>query len=375
MKKQYDYILVGAGLFNAVFAHQAKTHGKRCLVIDKRPHLGGNLYCDNIAGITTHRYGPHIFHTNNKKVWDYVNSLVEFNRFTLNTIANYKGSLYNLPFNMNTFYRMWGVTTPAEAISIIESQRSKFANLTPKNLEEQAISLVGQEIYEKLIKGYTEKQWGRSCKELPAFIIRRLPLRFTFNNNYFNDQFQGIPEGGYNRLIECLFNGIECKTSCNYFNDKSYFDSLAEKVVYSGCIDEYFGYRLGHLEYRSLSFETQVLPISDYQGNAIVNYTDASVPYTRIVEHKHFDINNVPAQQSSHTVITHEYPKEWDVGQEPFYPINDNKNNQLYQKYKLMAEQETNIIFGGRLAEYKYLNMDLVAYKSIKIAENEFYKL
>ena len=356
--KLYDYLLVGAGLFNAVFAYLAKQRGKRCLVIDKRPHLGGNVHCEEIAGICVHRYGPHIFHTNNKEVWNFVNRFTPFNRFTLCTTARFGNKVYNLPFNMNTFYNMWGAVTPSEAMVKIEEQRNPLKGRTPQNLEEQAICLVGRDIYETLIKGYTEKQWGRPCAELPPFIIRRLPVRFTYDNNYFNDRYQGIPEGGYNRLIEGMLEGIECKTSCNYFDDKSYFDNLADKVVYSGAIDEYFGYRLGHLEYRSLRFETETLSVGNFQGNAIVNYTDISVPFTRIVEHKHFDINNRAVQESPVTVITREYPQAWTVGKEPYYPINDEKNNRLYRQYKVLADQEMNVIFGGRLAEYKYWNMD-----------------
>lgn len=370
-QKPYNYLLVGSGLYCATFAHLAKQQGKRCLVIDKRPHLGGNVYCEEVEGICVHRYGPHIFHTNNKKVWDFVNQFTPFNRFTLCTTARYGDKVYNLPFNMNTFYGMWGTVTPSEAMVKIEEQHNLLKGRTPQNLEEQAISLVGRDIYETLIKGYTEKQWGRPCTELPSFIIRRLPVRFTYDNNYFNDRYQGIPEGGYNRLIEGMLEGIECKTSCNYFDDKSYFDSLADKVVYSGPIDEYFGYRLGHLEYRSLRFKTETLPVSNYQGNAIVNYTDIFVPFTRIVEHKHFDINNRVVQESPVTVITREYPQTWTVGKEPYYPINDEKNNRLYLQYKVLADKETNVIFGGRLAEYRYLNMDEVVGKAMNMVNYE----
>ena len=370
MRKEYDYLLVGAGLFNAVFAQQAKLRGKRCLVIDKRPHLGGNVYCENIDGITVHKYGPHIFHTSNKKVWDYVNSFVSFNRFTLNTLAYYKGRIFNLPFNMHTFYQMWGVTKPKEAIAIIERQR-KVENIhSPRNLEEQAISLVGYDVYEILIKGYTEKQWGRPCRELPADIIKRLPVRFTYDNNYFNDCYQGIPEGGYNRLIDALLDGIEYETCCDYFNDTEYFNRISGKIVYTGAIDEFYGYRLGHLEYRSLRFEQETIHCSNYQGNAIVNYADSNTPYTRIVEHKHFDLDNHTVQESPNTVITREYPQAWIVGQESFYPINDDKNDQLYQRYKTLADKETNIIFGGRLGEYSYLNMDEVVDRGIFLANN-----
>lgn len=366
---RYDYLIVGSGLFGASFARLATDGGKRCLVIDKRPHLGGNVHCKEVEGINVHQYGPHIFHTSNREVWELVNRFVQFNRFTLCTTARYGDKVYNLPFNMNTFYGMWGTVTPAEAMAKIEEQRNLLKGRTPQNLEEQAISLVGRDIYETLIKGYTEKQWGRPCTELPPFIIRRLPVRFTYDNNYFNDSYQGIPEGGYNRLIEGMLEGIECKTSCNYFDDRDYFDSIADKVVYSGAIDEYFGYRLGHLEYRSLRFETETLPVSNYQGNAIVNYTDTSVPFTRIVEHKHFDINNRAVQESPVTVITREYPQAWAAGNEPYYPINDERNNLLYQQYKAMAEQETNVIFGGRLAEYRYYDMDDVVERAMALDE------
>lgn len=369
--KTYDYLFVGAGLFCSTFAYLAKQRGKRCLVIDKRPHLGGNVYCEEVEKICVHRYGPHIFHTNNKEVWDFVNRFTPFNRFTLCTTARYGDKVYNLPFNMNTFYGMWGTVTPSEAMVKIEGQRNLLKGRTPQNLEEQAISLVGRDIYETLIKDYTEKQWGRPCTELPPFIIRRLPVRFTYDNNYFNDRYQGIPEGGYNRLIEGMLEGIEYKTSCNYFDDKGYFDSLADKVVYSGAIDEYFGYCLGHLEYRSLRFETETLPVNNYQGNAIVNYTDASAPFTRIVEHKHFDVNNRVVQESPVTVITREYPQAWTIGEEPFYPVNDEKNNRLYQQYKALVDKETNVILGGRLAKYKYLNMNEVISNAINYIQYE----
>ena len=365
MGKQYDYLIVGAGLFGATFAHLAHKAGKRCLVIERRKQLGGNVACKCIEGIDVHLHGPHIFHTSNENVWNLVSSIVPMNRFTLCTIANYHGRLFNLPFNMNTFYQMWGVTTPADAKRIIEEQRSLLnIECSPRNLEEQAISLVGKDIYKTLVKGYTEKQWGRPCCELPAFIIRRLPVRFTFDNNYFNDRYQGIPEGSYNRLIGGLLEGIECKTDCDYLMNRTYWNTLANTVVYTGAIDEFFGYRLGRLEYRSLRFEHEVKQTANWQGNAIVNYTAADVPYTRIVEHKHFDINNREVQQSPVTIITREYPI---IGKpsEYYYPINDTHNNQLYKRYAALAKAEKNVIFGGRLATYRYLNMDEVMAEAI----------
>lgn len=368
MKKEYDYLLVGAGLFNAVFAHQAKMHGKRCLVIDKRPHLGGNVYCEDVDGITVHKYGPHIFHTSNKEVWDYVCSFVPFNRFTLNTLAYYKGRIFNLPFNMNTFHQMWGVVRPEDAKAKILQQTDRGKSHTiPSNLEEQAIAMVGKDIYETLIKGYTEKQWGRPCSELPAFIIKRLPLRFTYDNNYYNDSYQGIPEGGYNKLIDALLVGMECKTNCDYFDDRDYFNSISGTIVYSGAIDEYFGHRLGHLAYRSLRFEQETIPKCNYQGNAIVNYTDCDTPYTRIVEHKHFDINNQSVKDCDYTIITREFPVAWSSTSynEPYYSINDDVNSRLYDAYRELAGAETNVIFGGRLAEYKYLDMHQVIERAL----------
>lgn len=360
MKKEYDYLLVGAGLFNAVFAQQAKMHGKRCLVIDKRPHLGGNVYCEDIDGITVHKYGPHIFHTSNKEVWDYVNSFVSFNRFTLNTIANYKGKIYNLPFNMNTFHQMWGVVKPDEAKAKMQQQTGgERRGTAPSNLEEQAIALVGNDIYETLVKGYTEKQWGKPCSGLPAFIIKRLPVRFTYDNNYYNDSYQGIPEGGYNVLINRLLDGIECHTSSNYNDNRSSFERIANKTIYTGPIDEFFDYKLGKLEYRSLSFEHDLLLTNNYQGNAIVNYTDSEIPYTRIVEHKWFDINNSDAINAPHTVISREYPKDFTIGTEPYYPINTVRNIKIYDEYISMAkEKNPDVIFSGRLGLFKYLNMD-----------------
>ena len=381
MTKLYDYIIVGSGLFGATFAYLARQRWKRCLVIDRREQLGGNVACRKMEGIDVHLYGPHVFHTSNREVWKLVCSLVEMNRFTLCTVANYEGRLFNLPFNMNTFYQMWGVTTPEEARQKIEEQRTealhKFiihnaqciidGNHQPRNLEEQAISLVGKDIYETLIKGYAEKQWGRKCSELPAFIIRRLPVRFTFDNNYFNDCFQGVPEGGYNRLIDGLTKGVECRTGCDYLSDREYWNAQAGTVVYTGAIDEYFDYQLGRLEYRSLRFEHEVIPVQNYQGNAIINYTSSEVPFTRIVEHKHFDINNQAVQQLPHTVITREYPMT-GAGLEPYYPVNDERNNRLYQQYRELAEQEPHVIFGGRLATYRYMDMDEVMESAMMIS-------
>lgn len=368
MRKEYDYLLVGAGLFNAVFAYQARRYGKRCLVIDKRPHVGGDLYCEDIEGIHVHRYGPHIFHTSNQQVWDFVNKLVSFNRFTLRTVANYHGRIYNLPFNMNTFHQMWGVVTPAKAKQKIKEQ-SGIIKGTPSNLEEQAISLVGRDIYEMLIKGYTEKQWGHPCTELPASIIKRLPVRFTYDNNYFNDLYQGVPEGGYNTLINKLFEGIEYKVNCNYFDDKHHFDELAGHIIYTGPIDAYFGYRLGRLEYRSLTFEDEIVHTDNYQGNAIVTYTDAKTPYTRIIEHKHFDINNTTVQSAPLTVITKETSLAVSHTEEPYYPVCNQQNTRLYQSYRLLAEREPKTTFGGRLATYQYMNMD----ETIANALSEFH--
>lgn len=354
--EQYDYLIVGAGLFGATFAHQAKKTGKSCLVIDARPHLGGNVYCEEIAGINVHKYGAHIFHTSNKEVWDYVNELVEFNRYTNSPIANYKGELYSLPFNMNTFYQLWKVKTPAEAVAKIEAQQKEMEGKKPRNLEEQAISLVGRDIYEKLIKEYTEKQWGRKCTDLPTFIIKRLPVRFTFDNNYFNDSYQGIPIGGYNKLVEKMLEGIEVRLNTNYFDVRNDLDPLTKKIVYTGPIDAYYGFCYGKLEYRTVRFETELLRgISNYQGNAVVNYTDAETPFTRIIEHKHFEFGQQPD-----TVISREYSSEWSEGAEPYYPVNNKKNEVLFQKYKSLAKQEKNVIFGGRLAEYKYYDMDKV---------------
>lgn len=359
--KKYDYLIVGSGLYGATFAYKANKEGKKCLVIDKRPHLGGNVYCENIEGINVHKYGAHIFHTNNKEVWNFVNSIVEFNRYTNCPVANYKGKLYNLPFNMNTFYQMWGVTTPAEAQAKIEEQKAeavaKLAGKEPSNLEEQALSLVGKDIYEKLIKGYTEKQWGRKCTELPSFIIKRLPVRMVFDNNYFNDKYQGIPIGGYNRLIDGLLQGIETKTNIDFFENRSYWESIAEKIVFTGKIDEFYDYRFGKLEYRTVRFEEEIHGMANYQGNAVVNYTEKEVPYTRIIEHKHFEMFGGDVDNCPKTVISKEYSTEWKEGMEPYYPVNDDRNNKLYQQYKTLADKEERVIFGGRLAEYKYYDM------------------
>ena len=353
--KLYDYLIVGAGLYGATFAYKAKQQGKKCLVIDKRSHLGGNVYCENIEGINVHKYGPHIFHTSNKKVWDFVNSIVNFNPFILSPIANYKGKLYNLPFNMNTFYALWGVKTPEEARTKINEQRKEAGITEPQNLEEQAISLVGKDVYEILIKGYTEKQWGRKCTDLPAFIIKRLPVRFTFDNNYFNDTYQGIPVGGYNKLIDGLLSGIETICNVDFFNNRDYIEAIAGKIVFTGKIDEFYNYRFGKLEYRTVRFETKILDYANYQGNAVVNYTEREIPYTRIIEHKHFEFGVQPK-----TVISKEYPSEWKEGSEPMYPVNDEKNNALYRQYAALADKEANVIFGGRLAEYKYYDMDKI---------------
>ena len=375
--KHYDYLIVGAGLFGSVFAYNAMRQGKKCLVIDRRPHLGGNLYCEEVEGIHVHKYGAHIFHTSNKKVWDFVNSIVEFNRYTNSPVANYKGKLYNLPFNMNTFYQMWGVTTPAEAQAKIDEQkaeaiaRMKADGVTePRNLEEQAQMLIGKDIYEKLIKGYTEKQWGRKCTDLPAFIIKRLPVRMVFDNNYFNDKYQGIPIGGYNVLIERLLEDVDVRLDCDFFANREELESLADKVVFTGAIDEYYGYRFGKLEYRTVRFETEILDMPNYQGNAVVNYTEREVPYTRVIEHKHFEMFGEDVYQSPKTVISKEYSSEWTEGSEPYYPVNDERNNALYQKYKELADKETNVIFGGRLAEYKYYDMHHIVEKALRLFES-----
>ena len=367
---KYDYVVVGSGLFGSTFACMAHRQGKRCLVIDKRPHLGGNVYCERKEGINVHKYGAHIFHTSNKQVWDFVNFFVEFNRYTNSPVANYKGELYNLPFNMNTFYQMWHVRTPQEAQARIEEQKSEalqaLEGREPSNLEEQALVLVGKDIYEKLIKGYTEKQWGRSCKDLPAFIIKRLPVRLVFDNNYFNDTYQGIPIGGYNKLISGMLEGIETRTDTDFFENRSYWESLADHIVFTGKIDEFYDYRFGKLEYRTVRFEEETLDIPNYQGNAVVNYTEGTVPYTRIIEHKHFEMFGDSVYQCPKTVISKEYSTEWKDGMEPYYPVNDGKNNALYQKYKKLADKEEKVIFGGRLAEYRYYDMGPIIEKILK---------
>ena len=374
MEKEYDYLIVGSGLFGATFAYRAKQAGKKCLVIDKRNHKGGNVYCENIEGINVHKYGAHIFHTSNKEVWNFVNSIVEFNRYTNSPVANYKGKLYNLPFNMNTFYQMWGVVTPQEAKEKIEEQKAaavesmQQAGITePRNLEEQAISLIGTDIYKTLIKGYTEKQWGRKCTELPAFIIKRLPVRFVYDNNYFNDKYQGIPIGGYNKLIEGLLDGIEVKTRTDFFDNRTYWENIAEKIVFTGKIDEFYDYRFGKLEYRTVRFEEEIHNCCNYQGNAVVNYTDKEIPYTRIIEHKHFEMFGSEIDNCPRTVISKEYSTEWKDGMEPYYPVNDKKNSDLYALYKELADKTENVIFGGRLAEYKYYDMAPIIEKIFKL--------
>ncbi|MBS5551574.1 MAG: UDP-galactopyranose mutase [Bacteroides sp.] len=372
--KEYDYLIVGSGLFGATFAYKAKQVGKRCIVIDKRLHKGGNIYCENVGGINVHKYGAHIFHTSSKEVWDFVNSIVEFNRYTNSPIANYKGKLYNLPFNMNTFYQMWGVITPQQAKEKIEGQKiaameamEKAGIKEPRNLEEQAISLIGTDIYETLIKGYTEKQWGRKCTELPAFIIKRLPVRFVYDNNYFNDKYQGIPVGGYNKLIDGLLDGVDVRTGVDFFENRTYWEDIAEKIVFTGKIDEFYDYRLGKLEYRTVRFEEEIHECSNYQGNAVVNYTEKEIPYTRIIEHKHFEMFGQEVESCPKTIISKEFSTEWKEGMEPYYPVNDERNNALYIKYKRLADQEKNVIFGGRLAEYKYYDMAPVIDKVLKM--------
>lgn len=369
---RYDYLIVGSGLFGAVMSYCLYKAGKRCLVIDKRAHIGGNVYTENVNGINVHKYGAHIFHTSDKRVWNFVNSFVEFNRYTNSPVANYHGKIYNLPFNMNTFYAMWGVVSPKEAQAKIEEQRADYiAELhrqgvfEPRNLEEQAISLVGKDIYYTLIKEYTEKQWGRNATDLPAFIIKRLPVRLTYDNNYFNDLYQGIPIGGYTALIEKMLGDTEIRLEADYFADRDYFDSIADRIIFTGEIDRYFDYRFGHLEYRTVTFETKLLEgVANYQGNAVVNYTDGETPYTRIIEHKHFEFGTQPD-----TVISHEYSKEWHHGDEPYYPINDKRNGELYEKYRALAEQQDRVIFGGRLAEYKYYDMHQVIARALDVAD------
>lgn len=372
--QHYDYLIVGAGLCGAVFAHKAHKAGKRCLVIDKRPQRGGNLYCEEMEGIHVHKYGAHIFHTSNKQVWEFVNSIVEFNRYTNSPVANYRGKLYNLPFNMNTFYQMWGVTTPAEAEQKLEEQRREVREAmtnagiaTPRNLEEQALMLVGRDIYERLIKGYTEKQWGRKCVDLPAFIIKRLPVRMVFDNNYFNDAYQGIPKGGYNTLIDGLLEGIEVQLSTDFFADRTHWERIADNILFTGKIDEFYDYRFGMLAYRTVRFEEEVLPCANYQGNAVINYTEAEVPYTRVIEHKHFESFGQAVYELPKTVISREYSTEWAAGSEPFYPVNDAQNTALYEQYRALAEQEERVIFCGRLAEYKYYDMAPIVEKVLNM--------
>ena len=365
---QYDYLIVGAGLYGAVFARELTQRGKSCLVIDRRNHVAGNIYTEKMAGINVHKYGAHIFHTSDREVWEYVNQFAEFNNYVNSPLAVYRDELYNLPFNMNTFSKMWGIRTPKEARQMIERQVAELGITEPQNLEEQALSLVGTDVYTKLIKGYTEKQWGRECRELPAFIIRRLPCRFTYDNNYFNDLYQGIPMGGYNVIIDKLFAGCEVRLGTDYLENKKEYDALAEKVVYTGTIDSYFGYRFGRLQYRSLRFETEVLDTDNFQGNAVINYTDRETPYTRIIEHKHFEFGT-----QEKTVITKEYPAEWTEGMEPYYPVNDEKNQELYKRYEALAAEEKNVIFGGRLAEYRYYDMDKVIESAFACVKKEFH--
>ena len=362
----FDYLIVGSGLFGAVFAHEMTKAGKRCLVIDKRNHIGGNVYCENVDGINVHKYGAHIFHTSDKAIWEYMNQFAEFNQYINSPVAVYKDELYNLPFNMNTLSKMWGIRTPKEAKEIIAGQIADLGITEPANLEEQALSLVGKDVYEKLVKGYTEKQWGRDCKELPSFIIKRLPLRFTYDNNYFNDRYQGIPVGGYTRIIEKLLEGSEVRLEIDYFEFRRKYPDIAPKTVYTGMLDRYFDYKLGVLEYRSVSFEHEHLDMDNYQGNAVVNYTEREIPYTRIIEHKHFEFGTQPT-----TVISREYPKEWTKGDEPYYPINDEKNNALALSYRELAEKEENVIFGGRLGEYRYYDMDKVVQAALEAARKE----
>ena len=365
--KKYDYLIVGAGLFGSIFAYEANKRGKKCLVIDKRNHIGGNIYCKEVEGINVHEYGAHIFHTSNKEVWNYINKFAEFNRYTNSPVAIYKDELYNLPFNMNTFNKLWGVKTPSEAKAKIEEQLAETNIVEPRNLEEQAIKLIGKDIYEKLIKGYTEKQWGTKATELPSFIIKRLPVRFTFDNNYFNDTYQGIPIGGYTKIIEKMLEGIDVQLETDFFKDREKFENIADKIVFTGMIDEFYDYKFGTLEYRSLRFEHEILDEENHQGNAVVNYTEYEIPYTRIIEHKHFEYGTQPK-----TVITREYPAKWNKGDEPYYPINNERNNNMYSKYKELADKETNIIFGGRLAQYKYYDMHNVIEQALNAVKKEF---
>jgi UDP-galactopyranose mutase len=365
---KYDYLIVGAGLFGSAFAREKTDRGKRCLIIDRRPHIGGNVYTEEIEGIQVHRYGPHIFHTDDKTVWDYVNRFADFNHFIYAPIANYMGELYNLPFNMNTFYGMWGVRTPAEAREIIDRQRAEYGDSEPRDLEEQAISLVGRDIYDKLIKGYTEKQWGRPCAELPAFIIKRLPVRFTFDNNYFDHRYQGIPIGGYAKMTARMLEGVDLALSADYLRDRAYYDRQAHGIIYTGRIDEYYDYRFGQLEYRSLRFESETLDTDNHQGVAAVNYTDKETPFTRIVEHKHFEFGQGNAGK---TVITREYPAAWTEGAEPYYPVNDRKNNALYEKYRRLAQNERRLVFGGRMGLYRYFDMEQVIALALQLAKKE----
>lgn len=374
---KYDYLIVGAGLFGATFAYFARKQGKRCLVIDKRPHTGGNIYCEQTEGINVHKYGAHIFHTQSEKVWQFVNSLVKFNRYTNSPVANYKGKLYNLPFNMNTFYQMWGTITPQDAKNKIEEQRQEALNKMkqegveePRNLEEQAQLLIGKDIYNALIKGYTEKQWGRQCNELPPFIIRRLPVRFVYDNNYFNDTYQGVPIGGYNQLINALLLDVEVQINTDYFANKDAFNAMANKVVFTGKIDEYYDYCFGQLDYRTVIFEQEIHEMANYQGNAVVNYTEREIPFTRVIEHKHFECFGAEVEKNPKTVISKEYSTEWKIGMEPYYPVNDDKNNVLYLRYKALADKETDVIFGGRLAEYKYYDMAPIIEKVMRMFEN-----
>ena len=371
---KYDYLIVGSGLFGSVFAHEMTKKGKNCLIIERRDHIGGNVYTEEKEGINVHKYGAHIFHTSNKEVWNYINQFAEFNRYTNSPVANYKGELYNLPFNMNTFYQMWGVRTPQEAKAKIEEQKQESGIKEPKNLEEQAISLIGNDIYEKLVKGYTQKQWGKECTELPSFIIKRLPVRFTYDNNYFNDSYQGIPIGGYTKIIEKMLEGIEVRLNTDFFDKKEEYMEMADKILFTGMIDQYFDYCFGELEYRGLNFESETLDTNNYQGNAVINYTDADTPYTRIIEHKHFEIpaNELGTEKDSDkTIITREYPMQWKKGEEAYYPVNDEKNSALYLKYKELAEKEKNVIFGGRLGMYQYFDMWKVIEEALKLVDEK----